>query len=410
MTVVPTSASRDGEPDTAPDSDPAANAVPIPPLAGPRRVRPFLPPPGDAPGIDPIPTAPESSDDRAVRDTPSPSATVSAAEPPTERATIVPRYRTPQAEDTPTDGSQPDAPDSNDGAASPPSDGASWDLPTAPQPVVTTSAVAGTRGGSRASITRLLLAVGLVAAVILTSVAVLRRSPDGAAGREGVVGSAPRATNGSGASGESEGGSSNAVSGPLGAIQSAEFQLVTGVSVVVVRTADIGGDLYRAATAEGSGVAPQVVQDGAQIRLRLVRLHDSDSRDSVTIELNTRVRWRLSMIAGSESATVDMRSANLAGVDFIGGVARIEMWLPEPQGDVPVRMSGGVRDFAIHAPGRTAVRVRLARGAAAVTVDGATHSGVASGTRLASSGWSNAPDRYDIDAIAGLAVLTVDRY
>jgi hypothetical protein len=325
-------------------------------------------------------------------------------------AYIVPGDQTPPVVDTLVDDSQPDAPDSpgapdsgDRGESLPPDD--TWsNLPTAPQPVVTVSAIAETRSGPRASITGLLIAIGLVAAVGLTSVVVLRLV--GAPERTSTATDAPDQPGASG----SDASSPNVVSGPLGAIQSAEFQLTAGVTAVTVRAVDIGDDLYRAATPEGSGFAPRVVQDGAKVQLRLVRLDDSDGRDSVTIELNTRVQWRVSMIAGSESATVDMRAANLAGVDFVGGVARIEMWLPEPRGNVPVRMSGGVRDFVIHAPDRVGIRVRLARGAAAVTVDRAKRSGVASGTQLTPAGWDKAPNRYDIDAVAGLAVLTVDRY
>jgi hypothetical protein len=199
------------------------------------------------------------------------------------------------------------------------------------------------------------------------------------------------------------------VSAPLGTTATAEFQLVEGVTAIVVRAADLGVDLYRASTPDGSGSVPRVVQEGDQVKLRLTSLYDTDAPDTVTVELNQRVRWRINLVAGSESATVDMRSAGLAGVDFTGGAARIEVFLPKPQGDVTVRMSGGVRDFVVHAPRGVPVRVALARGAATVTVDGTTRSGVAAGTRIVPTGWEAARDRYVIDAVAGLGTLIVDR-
>jgi hypothetical protein len=204
-------------------------------------------------------------------------------------------------------------------------------------------------------------------------------------------------------------GPQHTVSGLLGSTQTAEFQLVAGVTAVVVKAVDLGADLYRATTPNGSGFVPRVVREGDQVRLRVVNVADNGSADTVTMELNQRVKWRITMTGGSESATVDLRSATLLGVDFTGGVARIELWLPKPQGEVTVRMSGGARDFAVHAPTGVPVRVVLVRGAASVTVDGSTRSGVVAGTRLVPTGWDAARDRYTVDAVAGLASLTVSR-
>ncbi len=199
------------------------------------------------------------------------------------------------------------------------------------------------------------------------------------------------------------------VTGPLGATQTAEFQLVAGVSAITVTTADLGDKLYRASTANGSGYVPRVVQEGDRLQLRVVNVVDKGSSDTVTMELNQRVKWRINLIGGTESATVDLRSGTLAGVDFTGGVARVELWLPKPQGAVSVKMTGGARDFAVHAPKGVPVRVILTRGAASATVDGAKRSGVVSGTKIVPTGWDAARDKYTIDAVAGLASLTVDR-
>ena len=199
------------------------------------------------------------------------------------------------------------------------------------------------------------------------------------------------------------------VSAPVNATTAAEFQLVEGVTAIVVRAADLGTDLYRASTPDGAGSVPRVTQEGDQVKLRLTSLYETDTPDTVTVELNQRVRWRITLVAGTETATVDMRNAALAGVDFTGGSARIELFLPKPQGDVTVRMAGGVRDFAVHAPRNVPVRVTLARGAGTVTVDGTTRSGIAVGTKLVPTGWDAARDRYIIDAVAGLGTLIVDR-
>jgi hypothetical protein len=374
------------------------------PVAAPPTDWPMLPV-VEVPAVhDPDPI-PETSDDE---------------DPPPGRRLRLPGYMAPltrpseadqqPADDQPTDDYPTDnhptehtGPEALHGTEDParPSDSTWWNRPTAPQPVVA-PAPDGRRAGRRHG---LLIGVGLVAAVILASVSLaslLRPAHNSGPQRPGGTGAA--------GSGSSATGSPFTTSAPIGGIRSAEFQLVAGVTAIVVRTADLGADLYRVATPAASGFVPRVEQDGAQVRLRLTTLYDTDHIDEVTVELNARVRWRVNLLAGSESATVDLRTADLAGVDFAGGVARIELWLPEPRGNVGVRMSGGVRDFTIHAPGSTPVQVRLARGAGTVTVDRAVRSGVAVGTRVTPTGWDKAPDRYDIDAVAGLGTLIVDRY
>jgi hypothetical protein len=204
-------------------------------------------------------------------------------------------------------------------------------------------------------------------------------------------------------------GPERTVSAPLGDTRAAEFQLAAGVTAVVVRAADLGGDLYRASTPDGSGFVPRVARDGDVVKLRLANVLDNGTSDTVTMELNQRVKWRITLVGGSESASVDLRSAAVAGVDFIGGVARIELWLPKPQGEVAVRMLGGAQDFVVRTPMGVPVRVVLTRGAASVTVDGVKRTGVVAGTRLVPTGWETARDRYTVDAVAGLATLTVSR-
>jgi hypothetical protein len=318
---------------------------------------------------------------------------------------IVALHPDPEADDPPADDPEPEPGEDEDGTA-PEASGHAWaDLPTAPQPVVTPQLDAPPPGRRRTVLTGLFIGICVAVAVVLAGsslLPLLQPPQDGrtpANGPAGPDGSAAPATS-----------SPYTVSAPVGAIRTAEFQLAAGVTALVVRATDLGDDLYRVATPESSGFVPRVEQDNAQVRLRLARLDDTDGGGRVTVELNTRVRWRINLVGGSESVTVDVRAADLAGVDFVGGVARIELWLPEPQGEVAVRMSGGVRDFVVHAPGSVPFRVRLARGAGTVTVDEATRSRIARGTRITQRGWNEARDRYDIDAVAGLGLLTVDRY
>src|SRR5690349_2814250 len=54
------------------------------------------------------------------------------------------------------------------------------------------------------------------------------------------------------------GRTAHTVSGPLDGRSAATFELTSGVGTVTVRTTDLGGDLYRVSTPDGSGAVPTV--------------------------------------------------------------------------------------------------------------------------------------------------------
>ncbi|HLL67847.1 MAG TPA: hypothetical protein VK453_19345 [Micromonosporaceae bacterium] len=188
-----------------------------------------------------------------------------------------------------------------------------------------------------------------------------------------------------------------------------EFQLISGVTSVNVRTEDLGGDLYRISTPRNSDAVPRVFSENGRIELD-VTAPNGNASTSVDVRLNSAVRWQIGLIGGSASATVDVRNAHITGVDFTGGVNRAELWLPRPQGRVAIRMAGGGNEFTVHVPNEVPSRVHIGAGASTVTIDGERHSGIAPGTAYAPTGWDQAADRYDLDATAGLATLSVERY
>jgi hypothetical protein len=83
--------------------------------------------------------------------------------------------------------------------------------------------------------------------------------------------------------------------------------------------------------------------------------------------------------------------------------------LPAAAGTQRVTMSGGVGQFTVRLGGAGPVRVAATGGAGSVTVDGATHTGVAGGSVWTPDGWDTATSRYDVDATAGVSTMTVGR-
>ncbi|MFY1632688.1 hypothetical protein ACN27F_05245 [Solwaraspora sp. WMMB335] len=198
------------------------------------------------------------------------------------------------------------------------------------------------------------------------------------------------------------------VSGPLGNVREAEFDLVSGTTTVSIRTADLGGELYRISTPIDGDVLPRVIADNGQIALHLVPSGQTGP-GVVDIELHSAVRWRLRLTGGVAQHTIDLRDANLAGLDIVGGAARIDLTLPPPDGTLPVRMSGGANQFLIEAPPGPPAQVRFGAGAASAIIDGDDTDGIAPGSVFTGNGWNSAADRYDIDAIAGVSVLSLQR-
>jgi alcohol dehydrogenase YqhD (iron-dependent ADH family) len=70
-------------------------------------------------------------------------------------------------------------------------------------------------------------------------------------------------------------------------------------------------------------------------------------------------------------------------------------------------MSGGVNQFFVHTVGEVPVRVRLGSGAGQVVLDGTSHLGVAAGALFTPDRWDETVDRIDVNAVAGMAALTI---
>ncbi|MEU4240391.1 hypothetical protein [Actinoplanes sp. NPDC026619] len=203
------------------------------------------------------------------------------------------------------------------------------------------------------------------------------------------------------------GASGDSASGPVSGRTAAVFELVDGAASVQVRAGDLGDDLYRITTPAGSGVTPRAEEDDSGVRLHLAAgVHGGPSE--VTIVLNRSVRWTLWMDGGTAQTKVDMTGAEVDGVELHGGASRIDLTLPAPTTLVPVRMTGGVDQWLLHLAGGTApVRVQVQSGAGAITLDGATHRGIAPGQSFTANGWDAAGIGFDVQAVAGLAALTV---
>jgi hypothetical protein len=189
---------------------------------------------------------------------------------------------------------------------------------------------------------------------------------------------------------------------------SASFELVNGADVVRVRAVDLGGDLFRVSTPDGANMAPAVDVDGSAVVVGL-RGTGQGGLAAVTVLLSDDFVWNVRLAGGAADEGVDLAGGRGGNVDFAAGTSRAEVALPAAGGTQRVTMSGGAGQFVVRLGGDAPVRVAAGGGAGAVTIDGATHSGVAGGSVWTPDGWGSASSRYDVDATAGVSALTVER-
>lgn len=187
----------------------------------------------------------------------------------------------------------------------------------------------------------------------------------------------------------------------------ATLEVASGVDTLTVTVSDLGDDLARVSTPAGSHVAP-VIETDDPVRV-VAAAGDGSGPAAMSVVLNPDAQWTLRLTGGAQAVTIDLRGGRVAEVDFVAGVSSIDLTLPAPDGTVPVRMGGGASLFAVHAPDGVPVRVTMTGGGGSATVDGASRSGIAGGTVIDAPGWDGATDRYDLDAVAGVSRLTLDR-
>ncbi|MEV0902863.1 hypothetical protein [Actinoplanes sp. NPDC049802] len=190
---------------------------------------------------------------------------------------------------------------------------------------------------------------------------------------------------------------------PPPAIREARFELADGVTELDVRTVTMDGP-YRVSTPDGSGLDVDTsFEDGV---LRVETTPDGTGSGRLDVRLSDRIVWDLRMGAGVHTASFDMDTGTVGGIDLRGGAQTIDITLGRLSGTLPVRMAGGVHTWRIRTARKVPVRVTVGAGAGDVTLYGRGSGGVGAGTTLRSGDPDDRPG-LDIDAEAGIGFLAV---
>jgi hypothetical protein len=191
----------------------------------------------------------------------------------------------------------------------------------------------------------------------------------------------------------------------------AEFELISAVTKVTVRNEDLGDNLYRMSTAEGSGLLPkpELTRDKVQLQLAPNGSAGDVVGDTGQVEvvLSSKVEWTLRFSGAAEEQVLDLQGGKVGGIDFTGEVRRTTIQLPKAAGTVPLKVTGAVEELAMTSPNGNPVRVEMKGGAKTVAAGKRTLRDVAPGSTLTPKDWAT-DNRYDVDTEAQVTLLSVD--
>ena len=126
------------------------------------------------------------------------------------------------------------------------------------------------------------------------------------------------------------------------------------------------------------------------------------------IELNPRHPWQFQIQGPTWNTVLDIGGIDVRGIKLDSGAAKVECFLPEPRGIVPIEISGGVVGVTLHRPPGVAVVAEIHAGAVRLKLDDYSIKAVISDVTWESKGAAGAADRYELRINSGVAQLSLD--
>lgn len=126
------------------------------------------------------------------------------------------------------------------------------------------------------------------------------------------------------------------------------------------------------------------------------------------IELNPRHPWRFQIQGPTWNTVLDVGGLDVRDIKLDSGAAKVECYLPQPRGVVPIEISGGVVGVTLHRPPGVAVVADIHSGAVRLKLDDYSTKAVISDLRWESAGASGAADRYELRIHSGAVQLSLD--
>ncbi|GGN37531.1 hypothetical protein GCM10010109_63570 [Actinoplanes campanulatus] len=196
------------------------------------------------------------------------------------------------------------------------------------------------------------------------------------------------------------------VTGPLESRTIATFEMLAATDRVRLTIADLGTDMYRISAPDNAGIRPNAEFRDDRLRVDVAR-DETGTGGEVEVVLSAKVRWTIRFSGYSAERIVDLSEGRIRGIEIVGGTRRAELTLADASGTVPMKITGGIEELILRAPSGSPVRVKVGGGAGTVTAGSKTLRNVAPGSTLTPKDWTSG-NRYDVDAVAPVTLLTVE--
>jgi TetR/AcrR family tetracycline transcriptional repressor len=188
---------------------------------------------------------------------------------------------------------------------------------------------------------------------------------------------------------------------PVKAGSPASIAVDSGSRGVVLRHGSDMETLFRVPH-DRKTAAPAVVRGETVIVRRLRGVGEAE------IELNPRHPWTFRIQGPTWNTTLDVGGLDVREIKLDSGAARVECFLPEPRGVVPIIVSGGVVGVKLHRPRGVAVVAAISTGVVRVRLDEFNSNAVVTDLHWSSEGAEKAADCYELRISGGAVQVSLD--
>ena len=126
------------------------------------------------------------------------------------------------------------------------------------------------------------------------------------------------------------------------------------------------------------------------------------------IELNPRHPWRFQIQGPTWNTVLHAGGLDVREIKLDSGAAKVECFLPEPRGVVPIEISGGVVGVSLHRLPGVAVIADISPGVLRLKLDSFAVNAATTDLHWESAGASSSADRYELRISGGAVQVTLD--
>jgi hypothetical protein len=164
----------------------------------------------------------------------------------------------------------------------------------------------------------------------------------------------------------------------------------------------------------GEGPPPRLHVSASELRVSFPGTLESWLRAAfaapyrhIEIVLHPTVEWALVIRGGLSDVDADLTAGRLARLEVSGGISDARFDLPPAEGAVPIRISGGVSDFALRRPAATGVTLAVSGGISGLGLDEQRFDAIGGGAELVTGSVHGDDPRYTVEISGGASGLRI---